>query len=556
MSRLGITGKLVFGLALILAGLGTALTTQAVSQFGQFLRQQATERLEAQALNWIEANYWQMVVIGDQPTLSRLVRDLQVKSSVSYVILANSEGAVRAAIGVPAGLSQAVSRRGDFMGRRWTEVRDGAGVEYFELEMSIPSTGTGMSSDLESMFGLASQARPERLPQAAHLGWLRIGVDRRDFNSRLQVVVRNNALLAAGLVGLAVLASFFFARRTVQPIAEMGKAATSIAGGDLSLRVYRGVNHSDEVGDLVRNFNAMAARLEHNSYEMARFRAGLEQMVEERTRALEQAKRQLEERTLALQEANSKLEERDRAKSDYISTVSHELRTPLTSIKAHAELLMDSPDPSPPELERRLAIINESTDRLTRLIGDILDLRRIESGVELWKTADADLRPIVRGAAELLAPKANEKGICLSVSTPDEIWARVDADQVQRVITNLIGNAIQFCSRGDVIEVSLARAASAGPFGNREGNFALIRVADTGPGIPADEHARIFEPFQQAKKAPSVAAGAGLGLTISREIVLHHHGEIWVESQPGCGSSFQFTLPLTRRPAFAAAAQA
>lgn len=545
MRRLGITGKLVFGLTLILVGLGIAVTVHAVSQVDQLLRQQATERLEAQALRWIEANYWQMVVIGDGPILSRLVRELQKKASVTYVILVNPAGLERAAVGVPAGLSKGFEHVNDSGIKRWNEVRDESGLEYFELEMWIPATGTGMSRDLETMFGLAGQARPEsERRDEASLGWLRVGVDRRDFDNRLSGFVQSNVRLAAVLVGLAVIVTFFVARRMAQPITEMGKAANHIAAGNLALRVYRGVDLGDEVGDLVRNFNTMAERLERNSEEVSRLYAGLEKMVDERTKALETARQDLVDRTQALQEANRKLEERDRAKSDYISTVSHELRTPLTSIKAHVELLIDSPNPTRQELGRRLVIINESTDRLTRLIGDILDLRRIESGVELWKTADADLRQIVREATELLAPTASEKRIRLSVTRLEAFCARVDADQIQRVVTNLIGNAIQFCAEGDRIEVSLVGSATSGPGRCQAGDYALIRVADSGPGVPAEEQTKIFEAFHQAKKTPSISAGAGLGLTISREIVLHHEGEIWVESEAGSGSAFYFTLPL------------
>jgi signal transduction histidine kinase len=528
MKRIGITAKLVFGVACILAGLGLAVTWYSVYQLDKLLTGQMRERVEAQARNWIEANYRQIETTDDLPTLERLVSKLQQESWVAYVMLLGPNGKLRVAVGRPEGIR--ADRRGDKEPPTsgWTAKKDDRGLRYYELATPIPATGTGMSTDLEAMYGEARAASPAT--EGDSYGSLRVGVDQREFQRRLNEFVRRTVILAGLLVLLAVAASFVFARRMANPITEMGKVATQIASGDLAKRVKRGAGLGDEVGDLVRNFNYMAQRLKENREEMDLLYAGLEQKVRERT--------------LELEEANRRLEERDRLRSEFVSTVSHELRTPLTSIKIHAGILRDTESPTPERLRRGLQIIDESTDRLGRLIADVLDLRRFELGVVIWKTAEVDLGEIVLKSVADVNSQAAGKRIELKIVGAKEQWVSADADWIERVVTNLIGNAVKFCSPGCCVEIGFSQTDTSGPQLAAHGDYALVRVSDNGPGIPQEELHHVFEPFYQAKKRPSDAVGAGLGLAISKEVILGHKGEIWVESSLGCGSTFYFTLPL------------
>ncbi|OFV99547.1 MAG: hypothetical protein A3F68_07140 [Acidobacteria bacterium RIFCSPLOWO2_12_FULL_54_10] len=524
MMRPGITARLVLSSACILVGLGLAVTIYSVSQLRALLYQQMIQRVEAQTSNWIEANTSQIILSEDTQILDRLIGELKRREGIAYVLLYDAGGRRRAEVGVPQGLVEERSTMEGSNGRmRWKEMKDTRSLHYFELTTPISASGTGMSADLEAAFGVAAAQNPT-------LGEIRVGVDRDEFDQSVGVLVEKNVALTAVLIFLAVGLSFVFARRMVTPITLMARAANQIAAGHLSERVERGVNLKDEVGDLVRNFNQMAVRLEENREEMNLLYSGLEEKVRERTKELEQA--------------NRRLQELDQLKSDFLSTVSHELRTPLTSIKTYTELLVDSRDLDPKTEAQFLGIIEKETDRMSRLIADHLDLAKIESGAAYWIMSHTDLQENVRHCTELLAPHALEKGIRLKLieAEPQPVWA--DADRIQEVVTNLLGNAIKFCSEGGRVELRLDRVTTSGPHNGLPGQYVRVAVADNGPGLHPEECERVFEKFYQGSTNRSPRLGTGLGLTISREVVLHHQGEIWVASEPGVGSTFYFTLPL------------
>jgi len=372
-------------------------------------------------------------------------------------------------------------------------------------------------------------------------GEVRVGVDQQVLERSLSVLALRNVALYAVLVLLALVISSVLSRRAITPISLMGRVANQIAAGNLSGRVREGAGLRDEVGELVRNFNQMAARLEENRNEMNLLYAGLEEKVRERT--------------LELEQANARLQELDALKSHFLSIVSHEFRSPLTSIKAFAQILLDSPQADETTRQRFLGIIDKESDRMSRLISDLLDLAKIESGAATWRMGRADLRQIVADASVPLESLAAEKGVALEVSGngPQPVWA--DADRLQQVVTNLIQNAVKFCPGGGRIHVRVDRAGSSGPRQTAAGEYGRVAVVDTGPGIPSQDRERVFEKFYQGAGSRSTGPGTGLGLAISKEIVLHHKGEIWVESEPDRGSTFFFTVPLSAGTAASAPAE-
>ena len=246
----------------------------------------------------------------------------------------------------------------------------------------------------------------------------------------------------------------------------------------------------------------------------------------------------LERATAELRAANTRLQELDRMKDDFIATVSHELRTPLTSIRAFSEMLHDDPQMELAERSRFLGIIVEETERLSRLINQILDLAKLESGLAEWQPAPLEVTAVIRKAAESLAPLLAEQGIVLSLELPAQPLVVVaDQDRIMQVMINLLSNAAKFVAPG----AGRIRVHAAGAAGQLR-----VSVSDNGPGIAAGERERIFDKFQQGGHTlTDKPAGTGLGLPISRRIVEHCGGRLWVEDGEERGARFVFTLPLT-----------
>ncbi len=263
------------------------------------------------------------------------------------------------------------------------------------------------------------------------------------------------------------------------------------------------------------------------------------------SRELEQKSRQLEEATAGLRAANERLQELDRMKDDFMSTVTHELRTPLTSIRAFSEILLEDPHVEVAQRKVFLSIIVKETERLTRLINQMLDMAKIESGNAEWRAAELDLREVIAEAAAATSQLFSEARVTLTQAL-GEAAPRVmaDRDRLMQVFINLLSNAVKFCEPGrGRVEIRLSAA----------GGQARVDVGDNGPGIPPEHHETIFEKFRQGgDSATGKPRGTGLGLPISRRIIEHFGGRLWVESVPGQGATFSFILPM--EPAAAAPA--
>ncbi|QDF97765.1 histidine kinase [Azoarcus sp. DD4] len=250
---------------------------------------------------------------------------------------------------------------------------------------------------------------------------------------------------------------------------------------------------------------------------------------------LEDKSRALEAATAELRAANEQLKEFDRLKDDFMSSVTHELRTPLTSIRALSEMLYDDPRIDLADRKRFLGIIVSETERLTRLVNQVLDLAKIESGHAEWHNSDVDMRALVTHAAETTARLFSERGARVELDLPPEVpLLRADHDRLLQVILNLLSNAAKFVPQGEgVVKVRLAC----------DGHEIRVDVGDNGPGISPEQEAVIFQKFRQGGDERSRPQGTGLGLPISRQIVEHFGGRLWVESRPGEGATFSFVLP-------------
>ncbi|MBM3321242.1 MAG: HAMP domain-containing histidine kinase [Candidatus Eisenbacteria bacterium] len=251
----------------------------------------------------------------------------------------------------------------------------------------------------------------------------------------------------------------------------------------------------------------------------------------------------LEERRRELERALAELRRVSTLKDNLLSTVSHELKNPLASIHSVAQILMNYSDKDMESRDRFYQLIHTETKRLSNLVGNLLDLAKIESGRIVWDLSAEKPEEVVRSALAVSGVLAQEKKIGLREEiAPGLPELLVDRDRIIQVLTNLIGNAIKFTPEGGTITVSARSAADKGK------KFVRFSIRDTGPGVSPDQRERIFEWFHQAPPPDGrKVEGTGLGLAISREIVHHFGGRIWVESKPRHGSEFIFTIPVPAR---------
>jgi signal transduction histidine kinase len=383
--------------------------------------------------------------------------------------------------------------------------------------------------DMEELAGrtLATANEPLKDNSGRTLALLLVSTDYADIASsgrttlRLILVASSLAFVVAVVLGLLTAGSF------TRPISRLSEAIRIMSQGRLDSRVDLG--RQDELGDLALAFNDMADALERRTAALSSY-------------------------ATELADANARLRELDRMKSDFISTVSHELRTPLTSVRGFAKVILrdftrcynESAAGGIPDDERchriskNLDIILQESERLTRLINDILDVSKIESGVMAWRDQAVSLEQAVAQALETTASLAAAKpGLTLSARLePGLPLLRVDPDRLMQVLINLLSNALKFTQNGSVT-VGAARTPQKG---------IRLWVADTGEGMPPEELDKVFNLFHQAPNGSPLELkpqGTGLGLAIVRRIVEHYRGRTWAESTLGQGSTFYVEFPAT-----------
>lgn len=257
-------------------------------------------------------------------------------------------------------------------------------------------------------------------------------------------------------------------------------------------------------------------------------------VVEEEALELDDVMRMLEEAS-ELRIALEKLKSLDHLKDDFMSSVTHELRTPLTSIRALSEMMQDDPEMEQEQRQQFLGIVVAETERLSRLVNQVLDMAKIEAGHAEWHNSDVDMRDVVQQAVNSVAGTCRERQIALHTELPASVaLLRADADRLVQVVLNLLSNALKFVpvSQGEIVVRLLDAPAGV-----------TVTVADNGVGIAPDKHALVFEKFRQVDNEAGSVQGTGLGLPISRQIVEHFGGRMWLESEEGKGACFGFFLP-------------
>jgi len=259
------------------------------------------------------------------------------------------------------------------------------------------------------------------------------------------------------------------------------------------------------------------------------------------SQALEEKSQSLERATAELRQANEQLKSLDRLKDDFMSSVTHELRTPLTSIRALSEMMRDDDSMETAQRQQFLDIIVTEAERLSRLVNQVLDMAKIEAGHADWHNSMVDMRELLEQAAGSMGELMRERGIALTLDLPERVAPlQADPDRITQVVLNLLSNAAKYAPHGDGrVHLCLRETADG----------VTVQVQDNGPGIPPEQQERVFEKFRQVSGDEHYRpGGTGLGLPISRQIVEHFGGRLWLRSEPGQGACFGFTLPRTPAP--------
>ncbi|HXG42406.1 MAG TPA: ATP-binding protein, partial [Dehalococcoidia bacterium] len=224
----------------------------------------------------------------------------------------------------------------------------------------------------------------------------------------------------------------------------------------------------------------------------------------------------------------------DQVRRDFVANVSHELRTPLAALKSALEALRTGAKDDPQACELFLARAEEETERMARLVEELLELSRLEAGVDAFVPSPVDLMTVLARAVERMAPRAREAGLVLELDLPSQLpTVQGDAERLERAVLNLLDNAIKFTPAGGSVTVAA---------GETDGGV-LVTVRDTGVGIEPGDLPRVFERFYKADRSRR-RPGAGLGLAIVKHIVEAHGGRVWAESAAGQGATFTIFLPL------------
>ncbi|HDH41064.1 MAG TPA: HAMP domain-containing protein [Candidatus Altiarchaeales archaeon] len=380
---------------------------------------------------------------------------------------------------------------------------------------------------------------------------LLLGLSTRSVEHAVNEMIWRNLQIAFYLILMSLVFSYILASSVINPIKKLTEGAEEIGSGNLDYRID--IRTKDEIGYLAMAFNKMAKNLKESRAELEEYSRDLAKMVDERTKELNKKIRELKDAKAAtlnlledmdkasreLRESYQKLAEADKLKDEFMNIAAHELKTPLVPIMGYLSMLRDgSLGELTKEEKDSLEIIFRNVNRLKKLIDDILDISKLESGAMKFNMKDVQIAEIIKNSLEDMRSYAEGKGLTIKAEIqPNLPPIQGDKNRLMQVLTDLIDNAIKFTEKGGIVIEA-----------RREKDNILVKVKDTGIGISKENINKLFTKFYQVDSSLSRRyGGTGLGLAICKRIVEAHGGKIWVDSELGKGSTFQFTLPVKKQ---------
>lgn len=365
-------------------------------------------------------------------------------------------------------------------------------------------------------------------------GWFLVTAQDTDFAFNQVLNLRNSFILATILVlAVAVIAAFFVARTISKPISELKGAADRISKGDLDIEI-RAATADDEIGELARHLDSMRESIQTTNRNLR-----------SRSEELERANKELTEKEHELEKAYSTLKESERAKEEFISMVSHELKTPIVPMKVYSEMLLktDSLGVLNAKQKKAMQTVTRSIEKLEALVGDVLDVYKLDMGKLSLSKYDVDIEQLVNRTISDQAPIVIEKQIELKsdIRTVKGDTVFCDPNRIEQVLSNLVKNSVDFVpENGGRIIIRV----------ERDSNYrdVIFSVEDNGIGITAEERHNLFNKFYQVDtRIIRKHGGSGLGLAICRGIVEAHDGRIWIDDTYTNGAAFRFKIPSKQK---------
>ena len=378
--------------------------------------------------------------------------------------------------------------------------------------------------------GMLRVVRPILL-DARPVGAIILESDLTDITARLERFAGIVGLVALGTFAIAFWLSRVTARLAYAPIGHLIAATRQVReSGHYDVRALK--TSDDEIGELIDDFNQMLSEIDRRDRQLLLQQLDLEHMVDKRTAELRSTNAELVA-------ARDRAMDASRAKGEFLANMSHEIRTPMNGIMGMTDLLLESP--MTPDQHDSLTTVKASAESLLAILNDILDFSKIESRKLELETITFSPARVISDVLKPLALRAHQKSLELLCEIDPTVPEAVVGDpvRVRQILTNLVGNAIKFTDEGHVL-VTMRETAR-----HDQRSCLQVSVADTGIGIAAEKQSAIFEPFSQADGSTTRRfGGTGLGLTISTTLVQMMGGRLWVESEPGAGSTFHFSIEL------------